>query len=117
MDPGNLPGGLRIGRREDFETAGRVGGNEVAPGGAHRGIDRVARAEGLAGTVEGLSCWTDAALLTAAGIPAICFGPGDISLAHAAEEYVPLAEIDQATAVLTRVVTDWCGPKGVAWGS
>lgn len=67
--------------------------------------------------IEGLSCWTDAALLSAAGIPAICYGPGDIALAHAAEEYVAVDEIARATAVLTRLVTDWCGPKGVAWGS
>ncbi len=67
--------------------------------------------------VEGLSCWTDAALLTAAGIPAVCYGPGDIALAHAAEEWVRTDEIVRATAVLTRLVAAWCGPKGVAWGS
>lgn len=67
--------------------------------------------------IEGLSCWTDAALLTAAGIPALCFGPGDIALAHAAEEYVPVDEIARATDVLTHLITDWSGPKGVAWGS
>ena len=61
----------------------------------------------LDGPVEGLSAWTDAALLNAAGIPAICFGPGDIALAHAAEEYVPVNEIEQATAVLTHVATEW----------
>lgn len=74
-------------------------------------------AEGAPARVEGLSCWTDAALLTAAGIPAVCYGPGDIALAHAAEEYVAIDEIARATAVLTRLVTNWCGPKGVAWGS
>lgn len=75
------------------------------------------RARGLAGSVEGLSCWTDAALLSAAGIPAVCFGPGDIALAHAAEEHVPVDEVARATDVLTTVILDWCGPKGVAWGS
>jgi acetylornithine deacetylase len=58
--------------------------------------------------IEGLSAWTDAALLNEAGIPAICFGPGDIALAHAAEEYVPVEEIGLATRVLTRVVREWC---------
>jgi len=57
--------------------------------------------------IEGLSAWTDAALLNEAGIPAICFGPGDIALAHAAEEYVPIPEIETATRVLTRVVREW----------
>lgn len=70
-----------------------------------------------AAPIEGLSCWTDAALLTAAGIPAVCYGPGDIALAHAAEEYVAIDEIARATAVLTRLITNWCGPKGVAWGN
>ncbi len=58
--------------------------------------------------IEGLSAWTDAALLNEAGIPAICFGPGDIALAHAAEEFVPVEEIAIATRVLTRVVREWC---------
>ena len=60
-------------------------------------------------TIEGLSAWTDAALLNAAGIPAICYGPGDISLAHSATEWVAEAEITRATAVLERLAVDWCG--------
>jgi len=63
--------------------------------------------ENLSAPVEGLSAWTDAALLNAAGIPAVCFGPGDIALAHAAEEFVPVDEIEKATRVLTRVAVDW----------
>ena len=59
--------------------------------------------------VAGMSAWTDAALLNAAGIPAICFGPGDISLAHAAEEYIPLDEIDRAASVLEVLARRWCG--------
>lgn len=80
-------------------------------------LDAAAKSRGLTAPVEGLSCWTDAALLTAAGIPAVCFGPGDIALAHAAEEYVPVAELQQASDVLQSLITSWCGPKGVAWGS
>jgi len=68
-------------------------------------------------TIEGISCWTDAALLSAAGIPALCFGPGDIALAHAAEEFVPLDEITRATGILTDLITAWSGPEGTAWGS
>jgi acetylornithine deacetylase len=64
--------------------------------------------EGVAVSIEGMSAWTDAALLNAAGIPTICFGPGDIGLAHAAEEFVPISEIETATRVLARVVRDWC---------
>lgn len=64
--------------------------------------------ENLTVAIEGLSAWTDAALLNEAGIPAICFGPGDIGLAHAAEEFVPIDEIGVATRVLTHVVREWC---------
>ena len=67
------------------------------------------RAEGLQAGIEGLSAWTDAALLNEAGIPAICFGPGDIALAHSAEEWVPVDEIEKATKVLTRLASEWCG--------
>jgi acetylornithine deacetylase len=65
--------------------------------------------EGFSVRIEGLSAWTDAALLNEAGIPTVCFGPGDIALAHAAEEFVPVDEIERATRVLARVVRDWCG--------
>ena len=68
-------------------------------------------AQGIAPVVEGMSAWTDAAILNAAGIPAICFGPGDISLAHAAEEFVSIEEIERATAVLTRLARDWLSEK------
>jgi acetylornithine deacetylase len=64
--------------------------------------------ERLPTRVEGLSAWTDAALLNEAGIPAICFGPGDIALAHSATEFVPVSEIEAAERVLRRFVTSWC---------
>ena len=67
--------------------------------------------------VEGMSAWTDAALLNAAGVPAICFGPGDISVAHAAEEWVERAEIERATDVLTSLAVSWCGHRDGAWAS
>jgi acetylornithine deacetylase len=68
-------------------------------------------AEGENLSIEGMSAWTDAAILNSAGIPAICFGPGDIGLAHAAEEFVPIDEIERATAVLTRLARDWLSEK------
>ena len=73
-----------------------------------RALEDALRERGEAVRVSGMSAWTDAALLNAAGIPAICFGPGDISLAHAAEEYIPLAEIDRATSVLASLARRWC---------
>ncbi|HEU4628821.1 MAG TPA: ArgE/DapE family deacylase [Gemmatimonadaceae bacterium] len=72
-----------------------------------RALGAALAAEGEAPRVEGLSCWTDAALLNAGGIPAVCFGPGDIALAHADEEWVPIDEIERATRVLTRLLATW----------
>jgi acetylornithine deacetylase len=74
-------------------------------------VKRLARAiehEGPPVRIEGMSAWTDAALLNEAGIPTVCFGPGDIALAHAAEEFVPVSEIETATRVLSQVVREWC---------
>jgi acetylornithine deacetylase len=76
-----------------------------------RALESALRAERMPAPVEGLSAWTDAALLNAAGISAVCFGPGDIALAHAAEEFVPVDEIEKATAVLERVAYEWMTEK------
>ena len=76
-----------------------------------RAMSDALRQEQLPPRVEGLSAWTDAALLNEAGIPAICFGPGDIALAHSTTEFVPLAEIDTATRVLSRFVHSWCNTR------
>ena len=73
-----------------------------------RRLKHAMESEGVPISIEGMSAWTDAALLNAAGIPTVCFGPGDIALAHAAEEFVAVSEIETATRVLGRVVRDWC---------
>lgn len=74
-----------------------------------RSLSTAMEAVGERVSIDGLSAWTDAALLNAAGIPAICYGPGDISLAHSATEWVEEREITRATAVLERLALDWCG--------
>lgn len=66
---------------------------------------------GTTARIEGMSAWTDAALLNEAGIPAICFGPGDLSLAHSPEEWVAIADIERATDVLARFASRWCGGR------
>lgn len=66
------------------------------------------RTEGRSPVIAGMSAWTDAALLNAAGIPAICFGPGDMGLAHAAEEYIEVDEILRSTEALVTLARSWC---------
>lgn len=47
---------------------------------------------------------TDASTLAEAGIPAVVFGPGDIARAHTCDEWVPLAEVEQASEILYHFV-------------
>lgn len=51
---------------------------------------------GHATALVGLDFWTEAALYQAAGMKAIVIGPGDIGQAHAADEFVTLADLDWA---------------------
>lgn len=71
-------------------------------------VSRALEECGEAATIAGMSAWTDAALFNAAGIPAICFGPGDITLAHAAEEWIEIAQIERATRVYETLIHRWC---------
>jgi acetylornithine deacetylase len=73
-----------------------------------RALSDVLRGRQLETKPAGMSAWTDAALLNAAGIPAICFGPGDMGLAHAAEEYIESREVEQAADILESFALTWC---------
>ena len=46
---------------------------------------------------------TDAATIAWSGTPAVIFGPGDIAQAHTRDEWVDLAEVDAAAAILYRL--------------
>ncbi len=75
-----------------------------------RVVAAAAGIDGVPAPIEGLSCWTDAALFNAAGISALCFGPGDIARAHSAEEWVERSQIERATSVLEHVCAGWGKP-------
>ncbi|MCB9839046.1 MAG: acetylornithine deacetylase [Phycisphaeraceae bacterium] len=59
---------------------------------------------------EPVDYWTEAALFAQAGIPSVVFGPGSIAQAHAANEHVPIADLERAVSCLTRLFS---GPEGV----
>jgi acetylornithine deacetylase len=106
-------------RREDVEAElrgllGATGGSisfpfgrdpmEVAPG---EPIVRAIQARTGSDEVGGAPFWTDAALFTEAGIPAVLFGPkGDG--AHAAVEWVDLASLDRCRDLYVAVASDFC---------
>ncbi|MGD9582918.1 MAG: acetylornithine deacetylase [Lysobacterales bacterium] len=48
--------------------------------------------------------WTEAALFSQAGWPALVFGPGDIAQAHSADEWVALAQLAEAADHYRRII-------------
>jgi acetylornithine deacetylase/succinyl-diaminopimelate desuccinylase-like protein len=50
----------------------------------------------------GVDYFCDASVLAHAGIPSVVFGPGDIAQAHTADEWLALASLERAQALLLR---------------
>jgi len=48
--------------------------------------------------------WTEAALFSAAGLPAIVLGPGDIAQAHASDEFVAIDQLEKCAGAYMRIV-------------
>ncbi len=63
----------------------------------------VREANGRAESV-GVPFGTDAAVYSSAGVPTVVFGPGSISQAHTADEWLPLDELHTASEILYRFV-------------
>lgn len=53
---------------------------------------------------EAVDFWTEAALFSAAGLPALVLGPGDIAQAHVTDEWVALDQLEKAYELYSRVV-------------
>jgi len=72
----------------------------------HHFVALVAR---IAGTHElhGAPFWTDAALVAAAGIPTVLYGPSGDG-AHAEVERVDLASLERVRDVIARIAVEWC---------
>ncbi len=56
-----------------------------------------------------LGFWTEAALLSAAGVDAVVIGPGNIKHAHAPDEWVAIAELEAAQHMFADIFR---GPRG-----
>ena len=53
---------------------------------------------------EAVNFWTEASLFSQAGLAAIVFGPGDIAQAHAADEWVELAQLEAVAQHYARII-------------
>ena len=56
---------------------------------------------------------SDAGWLSRAGIPTVIYGPGELTQAHAVNEYVRFEDVVKATKVLALMLMSWCGYKKV----
>ena len=69
------------------------------------------RSVGLPAHLGGMDNWHDGATLTVEGkIPAVCFGPGDIGLAHTTAESVPIDGLVACAQTLAVTALRHCGP-------
>jgi acetylornithine deacetylase/succinyl-diaminopimelate desuccinylase-like protein len=53
-------------------------------------------------TPEGVTFFSDAAVLSAGGIPSVLFGPGDIAQAHTPDEWIEVSQLEKGRAVLLK---------------
>jgi acetylornithine deacetylase len=65
------------------------------------------RVLGLVPAVIGWAAWMDSAILAAAGIPTVIFGPGGEG-AHAVVEWVDLASVERCAEVLLAAAGEFC---------
>ena len=63
---------------------------------------------GRSATPMGMSFWTDAAILSAAGTPSVLLGPGGAGL-HSIEEYVTIEDVYACRDILVDVARTWVG--------
>lgn len=77
------------------------GGHELP-----RALEQAAASLALDTPRTGMSFWTDAAILGAAGIPSVLFGPGGAGL-HSIEEYVRTADVIACRDALAELALGW----------
>lgn len=114
IDRRTLPGETEAGVRREILALLRAGGLKVTMTGTKLApcrpletdprlplVRQLADCAGQARPV-GVDYFCDAAVLAAAGIPSVVFGPGDIAQAHTADEWVALESLERAQRILAK---------------
>ena len=70
-------------------------------------LESALRQNGHAACRQGMTYWTDAAILGQAGIPSVIFGPGGFGY-HGLEEYVYVDQVLACRDVLVRLAREFC---------
>jgi acetylornithine deacetylase len=68
-------------------------------------IAELVKKSGRSCELVGVPFGTDAAALSAAGIPTVVFGPGSIAQAHTADEFIEIDQLIFATEIFRRIAT------------
>lgn len=73
-------------------------------------VQEVGRQLGVEVRAEGIDTTYDGALLTLfAHTPSPAFGPGDLTRAHAPDEWIGIDELELAARLYARAIAAWCG--------
>jgi len=91
-----------LGSRPAYEISGGAPIVELVSGAIRKTIG-----SGAAEHLVGMAAWTDTALLEAAGIPGVVFGPSGRGL-HGKEEYVELDSVIRCSEVLFEAICSAC---------
>jgi acetylornithine deacetylase/succinyl-diaminopimelate desuccinylase-like protein len=69
-------------------------------------VARMVREYGRPSELVGVPFGTDAAAISAAGVPTVVFGPGSIDQAHTSDEFISIDELQVATDIFHRIACD-----------
>ena len=88
--------------RVDWEVP--FAGEPLPATGQDDGASRVFCTKDGLETGPAVDFWTEASLFSAAGLPALVLGPGDIAQAHVANEWVSISQLERACRLYAQVV-------------
>jgi acetylornithine deacetylase/succinyl-diaminopimelate desuccinylase-like protein len=96
-------GGCRVEHDPPFMDSSGLSDKQNRPF-AHK-VARLIHEFGRGSDLVGVPFGTDAAAISAAGVPTVVFGPGSIDQAHTADEFIEIDELRFATEVFYRIAS------------